>query len=306
MLPFQGNGYYCYANSLHMALRGAGANAPEPGFLECLTTMPWGHTYLRLEDGPLCFFSSPDINPDTGLSLALRTLGWTADEAVGGTAEAAMQRLTHEAPVLVGPVDLGYLTYNPNHRNLSGVDHYVVVMAVQDDQVFLHDPAGFPCAMIPTVDFLLAWQADNVPYKRGPFTCRSGFRKVREIDRATMISDTLTAVRQTIASNPSGPVVFGGVEALALLAADLRGKVPANLASHLVWFALPLAARRALDAAAFLSEAGLKSAAAIQAEQARVYGQANYLAVQGRWGEVATRIEQLVRLEADLVAAIGG
>jgi hypothetical protein len=45
MLPYVGNGAYCYANSLSMSLLGAGANAdelPGPGFLECLTTVLLG------------------------------------------------------------------------------------------------------------------------------------------------------------------------------------------------------------------------------------------------------------------------
>lgn len=119
-----------------------------------------------------------------------------------------------------------------------------------------------------------------------------------------MISDTLNALRRVIEANPSGPVIFGGVEALNLLARDLRGSVPSNLAEHLVWFALPLAARRALDGASFLAEAGKQSAAVIQAEQARLYGQANYLAVRGRWGQVAELIEQQTRLEEDLIASM--
>jgi hypothetical protein len=51
MTSYTGNGAYCYANSLYMALREAGAAAdelPEPGFIECLTTMPFGTLYLRV------------------------------------------------------------------------------------------------------------------------------------------------------------------------------------------------------------------------------------------------------------------
>jgi len=33
---------------------------PDPGFLECLTTMPFGNTFLDLKSGPL-FFCSPAV-----------------------------------------------------------------------------------------------------------------------------------------------------------------------------------------------------------------------------------------------------
>jgi hypothetical protein len=39
LIPYAGKSEYCYANSLHMSLVGAGADArdlPEVGFLECL------------------------------------------------------------------------------------------------------------------------------------------------------------------------------------------------------------------------------------------------------------------------------
>ena len=42
MTRYTGNGAYCYANSVYMALRESGAAAaelPEPGFIECLTAI---------------------------------------------------------------------------------------------------------------------------------------------------------------------------------------------------------------------------------------------------------------------------
>ena len=75
MLAYVGSGDYCFANSLHMSLLGSGApseSLPSTGFLECLTTLPFGYTYLK--DAELFFFSGP--NPDLGLTRAIATLGW--------------------------------------------------------------------------------------------------------------------------------------------------------------------------------------------------------------------------------------
>lgn len=61
MVPYVGSGDYCYANSLHMSLLGSGASpdtVPSPGFLECLTTMPFGYTYLTRPQ--LFFFDGLD------------------------------------------------------------------------------------------------------------------------------------------------------------------------------------------------------------------------------------------------------
>ncbi|HZU68376.1 MAG TPA: hypothetical protein VFA09_13960 [Ktedonobacteraceae bacterium] len=74
MLSYIGSGDYCFSNSLHMSLLGSGASAESllaTGFLECLTTMPFGYTYFK--EAELFFFSSP--NPDLGLTRAIETLG---------------------------------------------------------------------------------------------------------------------------------------------------------------------------------------------------------------------------------------
>jgi len=63
---YTGNGAYGYSNSVYMALRESGAAAaelPEPGFIECLTTMPFGTLYLRVGRDLLVYFSSPLATP---------------------------------------------------------------------------------------------------------------------------------------------------------------------------------------------------------------------------------------------------
>ena len=77
MLPYIGSGDYCYANSLYMSLLGSGANPdilPSPGFLECLTTMPFGNTYLSGAEALFLrwFGSASGINTcdrDNGMDL---------------------------------------------------------------------------------------------------------------------------------------------------------------------------------------------------------------------------------------------
>ena len=111
MLPYIGSGDYCFSNSLHMSLLGSGAQAsslPETGFLECLTTMPFGYTYFK--EAELFFFSGP--NPDLGLTRAIQTLGWTCKVESGGDEGEAFARLRaafQHGPVLIGPLNMGYL-----------------------------------------------------------------------------------------------------------------------------------------------------------------------------------------------------
>ena len=164
MTRYTGNGAYCYSNSVYMALRESGAVAvelPEPGFIECLTTMPFGTLYLRVGRDLLVYFSSPLATPDQGITTALDALGWECREEREGTPETALARLAEAAgrgPVLAGPLDMGGLGYMPHHAQLSGSDHFVVVLGVESDRVRMHDPEGYPYATLPTAAYYnLAW-----------------------------------------------------------------------------------------------------------------------------------------------------
>jgi hypothetical protein len=308
---YTGNGAYGCANSLYMALRASGAprdELPEPGFLECLTVMPFGTLYLRVGRELLVFFSSPLVNPDQGLSTALDALGWECRDEREGSAEEALARLGEAAargPVLAGPLDMGALGYMPHHAQVSGSDHFVVVLGVEGERVRVHDPEGYPCAGMPAVEFLRAWKAERVRYAQAPFTMRSAFRQTRHPAREEMIARTLAVIRTHLAADPGGPDQFGGPRAFRLLAADLRGAVAKRLAGHLTSFALPLAARRSHDAAAFLREAGRAEAASILERKARCFGEAQYWAVQERWADAADIVEAVADLEDSLIHVLG-
>jgi hypothetical protein len=310
MSTYTGNGPYCYANSLYMALRDSGAEAatlPEPGFIECLTTMPFGTLYLRVGRDLLVFFSSPLTNPDQGLTIALDVMGWECREEREGAPEAALARLAEAAargPVLAGPLDMGALGYMPYHQQVSGSDHFVIVLGVEHDRVRVHDPDGYPYASLPATEFLRAWKAERVRYVQTPYAMRSAFRQSRRPTRAEMIARTVAGIRTSLAADPGGPDQYGGPRAIRLLAADLRGTGAKRLAGHLTFFALPLAARRSHDAAAFLREAGHPEAAGLLERKARCFGDAQYWAVQERWDQAADSMEAVADLEEALIHSL--
>lgn len=304
MLPYVGNSDYCYAYSLHMSLLGGGANPatlPTPGFLECLTTMPFGNTYLR--EAQVFFFDGDPV--DQGLTRALETLGWTCQLERGGDEQLALRRLhtaIQQGPVLLGPLDMGYLTYNPNYRFAGGSDHFLVVLAIEHEHVRVHDPKGFPYATLPLSELLQAWRAERLEHiDNAAYTLRSAFRQVETVSRQEMIARTLSFVPASLQRDPGGPAVYGGVRALRMLAQTLHAEVPERLAEHLRYWALPLAVRRKLDSQAFLAEGQKPEAARLLDQQARLLGQAQYSATQGAWPSVAMLIEQVTTLEECLI-----
>ncbi len=185
---FTGNGAYCYANGLHMMLLAAGADPttlPEPNFLECATAMPFGRGFYAA-DGPTFWPSAPGWSPEKGLDQAINVLGWRCRTWYGGGVEEAIGHLRDGlrlGSVLIGPVDFGYLSYSPASRHMAGADHYVMALALEQDHVVVHDPAGYPYAVLPMPDFLEAWQAEHIGYRQGQYTLRSCFREERQVAR---------------------------------------------------------------------------------------------------------------------------
>ncbi|GCE22688.1 hypothetical protein [Dictyobacter kobayashii] len=310
-VAFTGNSDYCFANSLHMSLLAARADKqdlPEPGFLECLTTMPFGKMYLQLDNGGLAFFNSAEMDPDNGLTLAIRALGWSCREQRGGPSHLALTRLREavkQAPALVGPVDVGYLTYNPSHTYLGGTDHFIMVMAIEDDHVLIHDPWKYPYARLSIPEFMKAWHADKIDYKQGPYTFRAHFQLQEKLTRQEMIQRVLPTIRENLRLELDGPQVYNGVAALRMLAEQLRAPHrPKELQDMLTAFVFPLAGKRSLDAAAFLSEANLPEGARAMEQQALLVGHAQYLGIHKRWPEVAGIIDQLLTSEQQLIEAL--
>ena len=305
MIPYIGCSDYCFSNSLHMSLLASGAPAeslPSTSFLECLTTMPFGYTYFK--EAELFFFSGP--SPDLGLTCAIETLGWTCTLQRGGTEEAALARLRaaiQHGPVLIGPANMGYLTYNPNHRYAVGAGHYIMVLGIEEDYAMIHDPKGFPCAALPVENLLKAWRAEEMDlvYTDEPYTMRAAFRPIEPASRQQMIERTLPQIGANLRQERWKPELYGGIPALRMLAQTLQAEVPERLTTHLFHFALPLGLRHKVDAQHFLREGNQSEAADLIDQQARLLGRAQYAGVQHDWSEVTDLIEQVATLEERLL-----
>lgn len=311
---YTGKSEYCYSNSLHMALAShaqKGWELPEPGFLECLTTMPFGTFFFDKGNDSLFFFDPGcATNPDLGLDHALDTLGWKCDLWIGcnGTPkEELISRLQLGAasgPMIAGPMDLGQLDHNPRARFLKGGDHWVVVLSIGQEKIQFHDPYGYPFAELPIDSFLESWKADSISFKRGPYTLRSNFHPVALVSRKEAISKTLRGLADVMTKNPNGPISYGGPEAVRRLSECLNKGAPESLREILTYFSLPLGARRRIDAARFLEEAGLGKIAIFFEEQSQLLGSSQWFATTGNWHEVSNLLEHFASREMSIIEAL--
>lgn len=303
-VPFEGRMSYCLIKCLQMVLAAQGHRYDLP-WLECVSGQAFGFVYVR--DGEHFLALTGDRYHLAGEHL-LRTLHYSYTYTGSADSVAALARLedalTHGSAV-AGMLDMGYLTYDPSHRDKRGSDHAVVVLALQHETVLVHDPAGYVAVPLPLADFLAAWQRDvytGKPYglwqigqQETPLTDEAVWEQTLAHARAN-----LTRMKGTMAD---GTPLLYGPEAMRQLAADLRAWPERPLGS-MPYFQWQVSAQRCLDSAFFLQER-LPLAAAIRWEECQLYGQLQYASATNQRALLPEMVERLADAEARFIAALG-
>jgi hypothetical protein len=284
-----------------------------PSRIEALCGVGLGAFWIGGAD--LVFFNSLATPPDKGISQALELLGlgfvekWS-QEATPPPLASLRADLLRSAAIL-GPLDVGFLSYDPLHSDFAGVDHYVLAYAMNDREVYLHDPAGFPHVSLSLEDLELAWKAERIDYRRGNYRYWTGLhQRERPTDeeiynRALQVFRTGYRTSENIAANePWAKIWVIGHDAILTCANHVRhGNVASRLKTHLVDFMFKLSARRALDFASFF-ERRAPALAALKAEQAELFGRSHTLAIRESWPLLADTLEGLADIEERFRAAL--
>jgi hypothetical protein len=303
LVEYYGNVPYCYANSVAMVLSGRDIRV-SPGLIEVLTGVGLGA--VRTDNG-LTFFSTTPANVPGGLDTALDILGFAFTSVAGpDDADAAdiLRRELATGPVILGPLDMGYLTYLPGHDMFAGSDHYVVAHAIDDTRVYLHCPQGFPATTLSFADLTAAWRAERIGYRGGPYQRWLNPRRVAEPTAEQIYDRALAHFAAAYRAQPDlGGVV--GPKAIRQLADDVRaGSIPQGLVGFLAFFALPLGARRAGDYARFFAGGGDTRLSAAKLEQAQLFGDAVQATHARDWARLADTLARLADTEADVEQAV--
>jgi len=308
LIPFRGNGPYCYSNTVSMLLSTIGEQV-SPQEMEAYTGVGLGAFWLPKEK--LLFFSSFSNPPDLGITRALRLLGFSFEENVTSDPgkpplEQLRSDLASSAAVL-GPLDMGYLTHNPLYKRMMGADHFVLAYRFEKDGVLIHDPEGFPSVLLPFRQLELAWRADRIPYRRGQYRYWTRPRRERRPSQDELYESNLKSFKEvyTEAENLAGrhDIAIDAKAINTLQKHVEKGKVSPAERGFMVYFSFKLGARRALDFASLLGSkhpelAGLKE------KQAELFGALQSLAVQRKWAKVADSLEQLAQVETEFRDAL--
>jgi hypothetical protein len=202
---------------------------------------------------------------------------------------------------------MGELSYRPGQRGATGADHFVLAYAMDDREVYLHDPDRYPHVSLPIEDLERAWRAELIGYRREPYRLWAAPRRVRVMSEDELYENAVEAFRQVYreaedAASARGRLV--GSNAIRHLAGRVRS---ANLSpgeiGHMTGFLFQLAARRALDYCAFFARRD-DALAALERRQAEVFGRCHTLAVRADWAGLADGLERLTGSEEELRARL--
>ena len=300
MLTYVGNGPYCYANSTSMLLESVGESV-EPRLIEVLSGVGLGACWLP--ESQTLFLSGWTSVPDVGVSRSFGLLGFeVAEEAAPDGAPMPVEELNlqlRKGPVMLGPLDMGELSYHPNARGANGVDHFVLALHPEDDEIVVHDPAGYPAMPIDVEALGRAWRADLIEYRRGAYRRWHSPARVEDPSPAQIAEAAIQsfgqAYRDSRTIDDASTVV--GPEAVVTLVSAIRGRELRDSGlEHLRRFALPLGARRALDYSWYL-RALHSELADLKKRQAWHLARAHSAASRCRWEPLMDHLMHLADLE---------
>ena len=295
MQMYFGDVSLCYSYSLAMALDAYGYDF-KAEFLEAIMVMGNGASIVKEDDQhPLVFFDNG--MPDLSISHSLKILGFDFEEFYlkDGTEvdleeiKGKLESFLSNGPVVLGPLDMGHLTYNPNHKILYGVDHFITVYAVDGQHLYLHDPAGFACMKVTFNDILEAWKAEAIDYKRGAYSMWGNFKKVKSPSQTEIYQETARIMKNRYLNGQSGVL-----ECYAKAVAE-NGLNTEQKQLH-QYFSFKLAAVRNLYLSKFLKEHDPEGAR-FKEELATLFGQAHLSCLKEDYQELAHLLYRIAEVD---------
>ena len=295
MQMYFGDVSLCYSYSLAMALASYGYDF-KAEFLEAIMVMGNGASIVKEdEQHPLVFFDNG--MPDLSISHSLKILGFDYEDFyLKDGAEVDLEEIRRKletflsnGPVVLGPLDMGHLTYNPNHTILYGVDHFVTVYDIDDRYLYLHDPAGFACMKVAFNDILESWKAEAIDYKRGAYSMWGNFKRLKTPSQTEIYQETAKIIKSRYLNGQNG-VLKCYAKAVAENGLNTDQKQLHQ------YFSFKLAAVRSLYLSKFLKDHDPEGAR-LKEELASLFGQAHLSCLKEDYQELADLLYQIAEVD---------
>lgn len=304
-----GNGAYCYANSASMFIKGMGEEIA-PSLLEVLSGVGLG---ITLYGSGSLFLHNNTVDPDTGISHAMKALGFSFTEMFSESgADCPLQdlrKVLETSTAILGPVDMGYLRYSPNHQYAKGSDHYVLAYDMDDQYVYLHDPANFPYVRLAHDSLKLAWSAADLPYGRGPYQYWHSIKRVNHPSKNEIYNDSLCFFQHLYEETAEIGASIGaktGKEAIRIFCEKLlNNEISQDVIGNLKYFVFQLGAKRANDYSVYFEKNNL-SLSQLKRKQSEVLGLCHSLVVEEDWKGLTVVLQEFGKIEDEFETEIRG
>jgi hypothetical protein len=302
-ISYIGNGAYCWPNSTSMLLSSIGESIA-PSLIEVLGCVGIGA--YALPHSNIIFFSNYSGFPDRGISIALDILGFSFIEKFQELSDPVpIEELTSvlsESPAVLGPLDMGYLLYDPKNVNHSGVDHFVLAYKIDKEFVYLHDPAGFPNVRLLIGDLINAWKAKKIGHKRGYYRYWTKPNRISTPSECEIYKKAISAFFDTYQTGIKYAKKKDRIidsQAILFLADNAQKQVfTESEISMLTGFVFPLGARRFLDYAQFFQKHNQKLAN-IKFEESELLGLCQNLTVNKKWDKLSDLLKIMAQTELE-------
>src|SRR3989344_1429359 len=306
-ISYIGKAEYCYSNSAAMLLSSIGENIT-PEQIEVSAGIGLG-AFLGKGTNRL-FFSPLAVAPDVGLTKSLHILGFKFKEKSFNREEPPiddLRKVLETSPVLIGPLDMGYLTYQTHSSPPFGADHFVLVYGIDNDKVYLHDSYGYPNAYLTFEQLKLAWKAENIDYKLGSYHWWHSPKRISDPSDEEIYQQTLEFYKfiyqeSDKTANNENRVI--NKDAIVTVANKLEaGELKAAEIEMLIGFSLPITAKRANDYANFLRKHNSRLAE-IKDKLSELSGHVHVLIMSNNFIDAADKLKKLAELEGQFKALV--
>lgn len=304
MFKYFGNGAYCYANSASMLLSSIGENIL-PSLIEPLTGV--GLSASLRKDGENLYFNNQALPPDLGITKALDILGFKYEvdfeEDSNNYPKDRLNKVLKEGPAILGPLDMGYLVYNPSHEHLYEADHFIFAYKTDEKYIYLHDPAGFPYMFIAHEEFKKAWKAESTSYAKGHYRYIYNPKRISNPSSPETYEKATEYFKELYKRGKDNDVeekYFVGAEAIKITSEKIKSEgISDKLKSHFIYFALPLGAKRSLDYATFFDSFDEK-VSELKNEKAVLFGHAHTYTVLENKDKLSATLDKLAEVESKI------
>lgn len=303
-IKYCGNGPYCWSNSASMLLSSIGEDI-SPTLIDVLGGVGLGAFVVK--DMNVTFFSGFSGLPDIGISKALEILGFEYTESAKDDGDGApwgeLSEVLQKGPAILGPLDMGHLVYRPSHKEDHGIDHYVLAIELSDEEMKVHDPAGFPYVLIDKSDMEKSWKAEKIVYRRGYYRYWAAPNRVETPSEEEVFNRAMEWFKEIYVdgekfAKKKNRIV--DVEAINHLVDIVKkDKLSEKEWGMLTGFAFPLGARRANDFSRFF-EGWDDELSKLKLEQAKLFGECHSFAVAGDREKLWKGIEKLSDVEREI------